>query len=236
MKIERINENQIRCYITKEDLASRHIKLSELAYGTEKARGLFREMMRYASKKYGFETEDYPLMIEAVPLSSESVILTVTKVSYPDELDSRFAYYSDSDIPDLFKSNSGFEGEQFRKDRVYNKNMQKANDILSVCSNSLCTNSDLERHFVFRCLQDVIAAAKILNNIYKATNHLYKDNHSIYHLIIQIGNHSAQEFNKICNCLSEYGSLEMDPLLKSKITEHAKLISAPHALSNLANL
>ena len=37
MKIEKINDNQIRCTLTRQDLADREIKLSELAYGTEKA-------------------------------------------------------------------------------------------------------------------------------------------------------------------------------------------------------
>ena len=37
MKIEKLNENQIRCTLTHADLAARHLKLSELAYGTEKA-------------------------------------------------------------------------------------------------------------------------------------------------------------------------------------------------------
>ena len=31
MKIEKINENQIRCTLSKEDLADRDIKISELA-------------------------------------------------------------------------------------------------------------------------------------------------------------------------------------------------------------
>ena len=38
MKIERLNENQIRCTLNKEDLANREIKLSELAYGSDKAK------------------------------------------------------------------------------------------------------------------------------------------------------------------------------------------------------
>ena len=33
MKIEKINENQIRCTLTHADLAARHLKLSELAGG-----------------------------------------------------------------------------------------------------------------------------------------------------------------------------------------------------------
>ena len=31
MKIEKINENQIRCTLTRADLEERHIRLSELA-------------------------------------------------------------------------------------------------------------------------------------------------------------------------------------------------------------
>ena len=43
MRIEKLNDNQIRCTLTRDDLAMRQIKLSELAYGTEKAKELFGE-------------------------------------------------------------------------------------------------------------------------------------------------------------------------------------------------
>ena len=55
MKIEKINDNQIRCTLTRADLAARHLKLSELAYGTEKAKMLFHDMMQQASSEFGFE-------------------------------------------------------------------------------------------------------------------------------------------------------------------------------------
>ena len=97
MKIEKINENQIRCTLTKEDLASRQLKLSELAYGTEKAKRLFREMMQQANFEFGFEAEDIPLMIEAIPMNAECVVLLITKVEDPEELDTRFARFSPSD-------------------------------------------------------------------------------------------------------------------------------------------
>ena len=96
MKIEKITDNQIRCTLTKADLADRQLKLSELAYGTEKAKDLFRDMMEQASYEFGFEAEDIPLMIEAIPLSSETVILIITKVEYPEELDTRFSKFSPS--------------------------------------------------------------------------------------------------------------------------------------------
>ena len=90
MKIEKINDNQIRCTLTSDDLASREIKLSELAYGTDKAKNLFRDMMQKAHSEFGFEADNIPLMIEAIPVTPDSIVLIITKVEDPEELDTRF--------------------------------------------------------------------------------------------------------------------------------------------------
>ena len=59
MKIEKVNENQIRCTLTKADLADRQLKLSELAYGTEKAKDLFRDSRPLMSS--GSRQRTFPL-------------------------------------------------------------------------------------------------------------------------------------------------------------------------------
>lgn len=103
MKLERLSENQIRCTLNKADLADRELMLNELAYGTDKAKELFRDMMEQASEELGFEVNDIPLMIEAIPVSPECLILIITKVEDPEELDtrfSRFSKYTDIDIED----------------------------------------------------------------------------------------------------------------------------------------
>src|SRR5574344_507545 len=96
MKIEKVNDHQIRCTLTKADLADRELKISELAYGTEKAKSLFRDMMQQASYQFGFEAEDIPLMIEAIPLSGDTIVLIITKVEDPEELDTRFSKFAPS--------------------------------------------------------------------------------------------------------------------------------------------
>ena len=60
MKIEKVNENQIRCTLTREDLASRELKISELAYGTEKAKSLFRDMMQQANLNLASKQRIFP--------------------------------------------------------------------------------------------------------------------------------------------------------------------------------
>lgn len=104
MKIEKLSENQIRCTLNKSDLTSRQLKISELAYGSEKAKELFRDMMQQASYELGFEADDIPIMIEAIPVSADCIVLIVTKVDDPEELDTRFSKFtpstSDYDDPD----------------------------------------------------------------------------------------------------------------------------------------
>ena len=94
LKIEKLNENQIRCILDRNDLESRELQLSELAYGSTKAKALFRDMMEQANSEFGFEVDNIPLMIEAIPVSIDCLILVVTKVEDPEELDTRFSRFS----------------------------------------------------------------------------------------------------------------------------------------------
>ena len=103
MKLERLSENQIRCTLNKADLQDRELMLNELAYGSDKAKELFRDMMEQAADELGFEVNDIPLMIEAIPISPDCLILIITKVEDPEELDtrfSRFSKYTDIEIDD----------------------------------------------------------------------------------------------------------------------------------------
>ena len=94
MKLEKINDNQIRCTLTREDLEMHQVNLRELAYGSEKAKKLFRDMMQQAQIEFGFEADNIPLMIEAIPVNLDSIILIITKVEDPEELDTRFSNFS----------------------------------------------------------------------------------------------------------------------------------------------
>lgn len=102
MKLEKLSDTQIRCTLSKEDLIQRQLHLSELAYGSEKAKELFRDMMQQASIELGFEADNIPLMIEAIPISNDCLVLVVTKVEDPDELDTRFSRFSKINMDDSF--------------------------------------------------------------------------------------------------------------------------------------
>lgn len=100
MHIEKISDNQIKCTLSQSDLQMRHLNLSELAYGTDKARSLFQEMIEQAHDEFGFEADNSPIMVEAIPISMENLVLIITRVDNPEELDTRFSRFSSFDKED----------------------------------------------------------------------------------------------------------------------------------------
>ena len=232
MKIEKISDTQIRCTLNKEDLVDRELRISELAYGSEKAKQLFKDMMQQASYEFGFEADDIPLMIEAIPVSAECLVLVITKVEDPDELDTRFSNftpYADKDetieeaedddayadeilncfeqIGELLGNRDPKEANRTNKD---NKSKNKSNDATEDATKSPVNIApNLSKTFTFRSLEEVISLSRIIAPFYHGINTLYKNpTNSKYYLVVQISDHTPEEFNKVCNIISEFGRTE----------------------------
>ena len=254
MRIEKINENQIRCTLSREDLEQRNIRLSEFAYGTPRARSLFREMMRWASYKFGFEAEDIPLVIDAVPISSDGIVLIVTKIPYPDELDTRFSSFADlsdissEDYDDDYDDYDDIGFDDFSSPMPGIDYSHTANDILKLFSGKkegrLLSKKDEDvpfenviRSFCFDSLDDAVSAARVLDFSYTGGSSLIRLLSGGYCLVLSMDGASPEVFNRICNILSEYSAPMPDTLgLDSHLTEMSETIIAEDALSALSSI
>ena len=259
MKIEKINDHQIRCILTKDDLADRQIKISELAYGTDKATSLFKDMMQQASFEFGFEAEDIPVMIEAIPLSSDSIVLNITKVEDPEELDTRFSKFAPSiheelleeidemiesgaedathgadDVIDLFKKLSKVRKEAAQAMADATKAPVKPSKETSLPVKET-SDRELTRIYSFAKITDIMHLADVLNSVYTGKNDLYKNpTLSKFYLVITRGEHTPEEYNKICNMMSEYGTAEKySPTTEAFFKEHCRCIIANQAIQSL---
>ncbi len=247
MRIEKLNDNQIRCTLTRDDLANRQIKLSELAYGTEKAKELFRDMMQQAAAEFGFEADNIPLMIEAIPLPNECIVLIITKVEDPEELDTRFAKFAPGgdasslddpgDLSGILPEGADNVLDMFRKliDRHLKEGekeeKEKEADVLAA-------ELDLARLYFFPDLDTVLSAARVLSGCYHGRNSLYRlRRDGSYCLVIRKSSHTPEEFNKFSNILSEYGtSGKYSSAGEAYLDEHEEPMIKNEALQKLALL
>ncbi len=254
MKIEKVNEQQIRCTLTREDLLNRELKISELAYGTEKAKSLFRDLMQQAAYECGFEAEDIPLMIEAIPLNAECIVLIVTKVEDPEELDTRFAKFAPSVHDDDYEMEESEDNEALMEafadsaDEVLNllRRMngteetapapksaprEKAQPAPPSREKAAC------RLFSFRSLREVTRLARVIGSC-RSSNTLYKDEAGGNYLLLIVPEAmDTADFNRICSLISEYGKPEKTAnSAKAYLEEHYEPLIKESALETLAKL
>ncbi|MCR5798192.1 MAG: adaptor protein MecA [Eubacterium sp.] len=220
MKIERISDNQIRCILSSHDLQERELQIGELAYGSEKAKEFFRELMEKANLDLGFEVGDIPLVIEAIPTSPDSIILLVTRVDDEEEFEEKFSnlqkiasdYVNEStdedtidemveedgtSLQDLEESNSPEDSSKNLPAKVGDDSefvplheLMATGEARSYGNRRIKRKSATSYLFSFKSLNNSIKAANAVKYIYDGQNSLWKDEDAGIFFILMSSKHN----------------------------------------------
>ena len=206
MKIEKISETQIKFVLNESDLTDRNIKLSELAYGSEKTQELFHEMMDQAFIQCGFKSENAPLMIEAIPVTLDSIMVIVTKVSHSKDIESKL---------NLFPSSESKA-----------KNYDFSNSFKSSSKNDILIYS-------FTNLEDIMLVSARINDAFKGSSSVYKNN-NLYFLILENLGSDSKNLNHIVGEYGKKHMSTLKA--KYYFVEHGEIIIEEHAVNKLSNI
>ncbi|MCR4617803.1 MAG: adaptor protein MecA [Lachnospiraceae bacterium] len=236
MKIEKLNDNQIRCTLTGEDLAKRNLRLSELAYGSEKTQNLFREMVKQADYEYGFETDNIPLVVEAIPTASGNIVLIITKIDDPEELDTRFSRFSPYNNPEIDEDEDDEDADEYINS-MFSKPEPAVPSFGEMLKEAL--TDDVPKYsfsFTFTTLSAVVSFSRQAG-FFKGNSSLFKTSSGEYQIIISPENSSKDEFKNVCLVASEYGNGRSIPdSAREFIREHSDVIIANDAINKLAEV
>ena len=181
-------------------------------------------------------------MIEAIPSSADSIVLIITKVEDPEELDTRFSRFTPSGESDPLNI------EALEKLEGADEFLNLLNKVKEAASGTRTAEKEKEethtapvfsvRLFSFETLDGVIKAARLIAPAYKGANTLYKDGTGgVFLLALAPSEHSTNEFNKICNMLSEYGTPEKaDSTVLAFLEEHCDIIISANAVQKLSTI
>lgn len=257
MKIEKVNDDQIKCILTKEDLAERKLSFSELTFGSEQANDLLRDMMQQASAEYGFEADDKPLMVEIVPMQSGMIIFVITKMSGNDSAEDTLIENMEEDAPEkeaepetpggsVSISISGpMNGETAPMTPVmqslqnlFKEMIGRGYEAKAPVKAKPAGSSNGERFFRFRDLDAVLGAAVELKNTDCGDSALYKDpENSSYCLILKPEGLDPKAFRAVCLKLADFSDPEkVTPAYASYIREHYRLLLPTDALTSLTQM
>jgi adapter protein MecA 1/2 len=175
-------------------------------------------------------------------MSSEGIVLIITKVEDPEELDTRFSRFTmpretqsggkepagADDILDAVhraiekrkKSGKPREEEKKQEEAV----QEKAQDNRTAAETEE-VKVDIQRSFAFSQMDDVLHAAASIGGFYSGDNSLYRMKDGTYVLTLRKSDHTPEEFNKVCNIMSEYGTgRKVTAASEAYVREHEQVV------------
>jgi adapter protein MecA 1/2 len=90
VRLERLNYNKIKIFLTFDDLMDRGLTKEDLWQDSIKVHQLFRDMIEEASEELGFEANG-PIAVEVYSLQAQGMVVIVTKDIDDEELDEEFS-------------------------------------------------------------------------------------------------------------------------------------------------
>ena len=213
LKVERINDTQVRVTLYSSDLTDRNINIAELAYGTDKTVSLFREMMEYAVTECGFKFTNAPLMIEATPLSMDSLMLVISVI---DENSINQA------------SGMNFLKEINKIKDYARKNLDGAKGKIKKAA------PDTSLVFSVSSIDEAALASERLAPYFNGSSSLIKKS-GLYYLVLENNQlENKPPLRKLEAILSEYGKKQHSNMLFiSHLKEHGEIIIAESAVDKL---
>lgn len=244
MLFEKINDKQIRCTIDSKDLDERGIDIKELAYGSEKARSLFQDVLHRASVELGFEYLTSPLMVEAIPLDNKGLMILIKKVDEPEELDTRFSRFSLAPIKELssfltnIENNKNFEANKDISELFAEEKQKIKEESHKDKTDKENKNEIIYRSFSFKDIDTIIKIAKFINEKHFGSSSLYKNpKNKLYYLVIGNENTNMKDFLFTCNILLEYGKKETySKASLSHYLEHYEILNQNNVLKQFSKV
>jgi adapter protein MecA 1/2 len=177
-------------------------------------------------------------MVEAIPLSNESVMLVITKIEDPEELDTRFAKFSPAADEDLDSMSENLASELLEgADELLNLLGIDTKEEPKTEEPKKQSSASSIRIYCFQSLDQISDAARTIGQVYDGENTLYKKPDTRqYYLVIKNTPDKSLNFSRACNLLAEYGSKIRHDASEAYYMEHYEVLIEGHALQSLAKL
>ena len=243
MKIEKLNDNQVKFTLWTEDLEENDVEISDITSNNEKGEELLRMMIERARDELGFETDEQSILIEAMTIDNECVVLILTKVDRNADDDTKNDLLGQlrqqvHEIARTHRENAEKERRTLPGAKQPGDNMYKAAEPQPEKTAATATQEPAYLIFRFDNLDNLIYVSKLCGIYYDSDNTLYKNpKDQAYFLVATRNRNTAEEFDNLNNALQEYGMKYMQTSsTRFFIDEHYTRIIENTAIQTLAEL
>jgi len=224
MKIERVDESTVKCFLSNEELEAYEITYKDFVTRSDKAREVVEEIIEQAEEEVGYQPPKFAFDLQIMMLPEEGMVLTFSE---------RIAGGSaEISLIDCLK-----EMKQLLQERRTMSVQQESVTEEKKQQQSAESNKEPDFSvFVFRSLRDVCGYVAILPENLRVKSALYRMEDS-YYLFMERGRASYEKYSRACIHALEYGTLyPADAKRLNFLQEHALCLTDEKAIKKLRTI
>lgn len=214
MKIERVDEKTVKCFLSNEELDEYDIDYKDFVMRSEKAKEVVQEIIEHASEEVGYTPPKFAFDLQIMMIPDQGLVLT----------------FSDKD-PDVSDSSQLIECLQEMK-RILQK-AREATEQMGSGNRQEIVEKPEEAVFIFGNMRDVMNYAAVLPGNLRVDTTLYEWDGS-YYLHLRKGHASYERYSRACIQALEFAALyAADENRILQLQEHGSCLIEEKAVKKL---
>lgn len=233
MRIKRVDEKTVKCFLTNEELEAYEIDYKDFVMHSDKAKQVVQEILEQAAVEVGYKPPKFAFDLQIMVLQDQGILLTFSE---SDGLGGHAKQLLDclKDMQQTLQQskeqlgmldamidsgNSGMEVQQSAK---------TASEVQPV----VAKKSD-QAIFVFESISDVMSYAAVLPATLRVQSALYEMK-GRYYLYLNKGGAAYERFSRACIQAMEFGKLySAQPDQRLLLEEHGECLIEDRAIQKL---
>lgn len=222
MKIERIDDNTVKCFLSNEELDAYEITYKDFVVRSDKAREVVEEIIEQAEEEVGYQPPKYAFDLQIMMLPEKGMILTFSEKDPGDNK-------ADESLMECLK-----EMKQLLQEKKRMSVQQGSFTEEELAQQSAVSSKEPDfAVFVFNNLRDVCEYAAVLPANLRVKSSLYRMEDD-YFLFMEKGRAAYEKYSRACIHALEFGALyTADVKRLDYLLEHAACLAEGQALKKL---
>ncbi|MCH5337862.1 MAG: adaptor protein MecA [Acetatifactor sp.] len=229
MKIERVDDKTVKCFLSNEELDEYDIDYKDFVLRSEKAKEVVQEIIVQAEEAVGYKPPRYSFDLQIMMLPDQGLVLTFSERE-PENEPLIECLKEMKRVLQKAREKVGLSASQPTTDQAEAKPETQTQDVQQEPSPAPKPAFAI---FAFSALRDVMNFAEVLPGNLRVDSALY-EMEDAYYLCLGRGHASYERYSRACIQAMEFGSLYgAEEKLLLRLEEHGKCLIQAKAIKKL---
>lgn len=236
MRIERIDDKTVKCFLSNEELEEYDIDYKDFVMRSEKAREIVQEIIEQAEEEVGYRPPKFAFDLQIMMLPEQGMILTFSEKEPTDIKDAAPLLETLRGVKQMLqKKREELESTGMTQDAdsAENKYTGQPGKVVEKALEKPIVQRPENAVFVFDRIASVMEFARVLPRNLRVSSALYEMD-ELFYLYLGRGSASYERYGRTCVQALEFGYLyTAEENQMRHLEEHAECLIADHALKKL---